>query len=337
MKQIPDGVYQKFVLRVKPIFEVIKKHKKIVVATSGGPDSMFLLFLLHKLSLKHNLEVLAVYINHNLRTKNEILKDIKTIESFCKTNNLKLIVDEIKPQKFDENTLRELRYKKLLNIAYKNKCFVIATAHTQTDLAETFILNLLRGSGLRGLCGVPPIRTIKYKKENIYIIRPLIDITKQEIIRILNKNKISYVIDKTNLQDLYKRNFLRNKIFPLFKRINENCESNIAYTSLLINKVYESISSSIEKKIKNCVVFRKSSVYIDLKKFLMYNDFTQREILYRIISKLALEYDLEIKQGYRNFVEQILSLVNKKLVKLNFTKNIKILTTYRYIKININA
>lgn len=337
MKEIPDKIYQKFILRLKEVSDILNKQKKVILAVSGGPDSMFLLFLFYKFSLKHKIEIFPVYINHNLRSKKEIQKDIQTIEKFCNKHNLRLIIDEIKPKKYDENTLRQLRYDRLLNQAYNLKCSIISTAHTQTDLAETFILNLLRGSGLKGLCGIPFLRVVNFKKHNIYIIRPLIDINKKEILEILKENKISYVIDKTNLEDFYKRNLLRNKIFPLFKKINSNFESNIVTASSLINRVYEIISNEISKKIRDCLSFKNSNVFIDLKKFLMYNEFTQREIFYRIISEIAIRYSLKLKQGYKNLVEQLIEFLKFPENKKPLTKNIYAFKTKNFLKINVKT
>lgn len=324
MKQLPDKIYEKFVLRLKPILTILDKTKKVIVSVSGGPDSMFLLFLTYKFSLKNNFKIIPVYINHQVRTKKEIENDIKTIESFCKKYNLSLIVEKIYPKKFDENTLRELRYKKIFAIAKKQNCQIIFLGHTQNDVIETFFINLLRGSGIKGLCSITPIREVDEYTKKIYIVRPIIDIKKEEILKILNQQNIGYVVDRTNLETSYTRNFLRNKILPSFKKINLNYENNILSTIELLAQTDNFVSKFIKEKFQDSVIQKNSCVYIDLNKFLMYNDFTKKEILYRTISNLALKKNLEFKQGYKKVVDQIISFLSSKKNILEINKKFKL-------------
>ncbi len=334
-KKIPNKIYEKFILRIKNVEKILEKNKKIVAAVSGGPDSMFLLLLLYKFSLKNKIDIIPVYINHHVRTKNEIKKDIDVINNFCKKTNLNLIVKDIFPQKKDENTLRELRYKKLIEIAQNQKASIIVTGHTKDDVVETFFLNLLRGSGIKGLCSIPPLREETKNNKTFYILRPIIDISKDEIIKILSQQKVKFVVDKTNLKTFYRRNLLRNKIFPMLRNININFKDNIISTVEHFKEINDFISHIVEKCLSE-IKTKKNFVCIDLKKFLMYNNLIKKEILYRVISEIVLQHRLKIKQGYKKVVESIIKFLSTQNKNLKLTKNINIIKSKKWLKIQIN-
>ena len=196
--------------------ELIELGDKILVALSGGPDSVFLLHFLLKYRKKYGIEIGAMHVNHMIRGE-EANKD----EKFCRKLCLKLGVDYhtvkrnvpsfAKTNKISiEEAAREIRYKELTKIQKNFFYDKIATAHNCSDNAETVFLNLIKGTGLKGLSGIP------IRRENI--IRPILSISKDEILEYLKKNKVEYLIDKTNLSNIYERNFVRNEIFPQIKK-----------------------------------------------------------------------------------------------------------------------
>ncbi len=202
MKDIPDRIWIKFISRIKEVKEILDSSPKIVIGVSGGPDSIFLLYLFIKYSLKHKITLFPVYVNHRVRNETEIKKDIKVVEDLVKKYGLKLITRSL-PRNIpkNENTLRNYRYKIFTKIAEKYNCSLIATGHTKDDFVETVLLNFFRGSGVKGLSGIPFLRTVSSEKK-IYVFRPIIDISKKEILDVLENNKISFSIDKTNLEML---------------------------------------------------------------------------------------------------------------------------------------
>jgi tRNA(Ile)-lysidine synthase len=335
IEKIPNRIYEKFVLRIKSIANILEKNKKIVVAVSGGPDSMFLLLLLYKFSLKNKIDIIPIYINHHVRTKKEIKKDIEVINDFCKKINLQLIIEEIFPEKKDENTLRELRYKKLFEVAQRQNASIIATGHTKDDVVETFFINLLRGSGIKGLCSIPSLREEKHDSRTIYILRPIIDITKDEIVKILSQQKINFVVDKTNLKILYRRNLLRNRIFPMFKNLNPNFKDNIISTIEHFKEINDFISQQIEKYLAE-VKINKNFVCIDLKKFLMYNNLIKKEILHKLLPKIVSQHKIKIRQGYKKVVETITKFLTTPHKNLRLTKNVFVSKSKKWLKIQIN-
>lgn len=192
---------------------LIKGGETVIVGFSGGADSVCLLLALKKMESLLKIKLKAVHVNHCLRG-DEALRD----EEFCK----RLCIDkeiDFEAVKADvrgyaeENRLsleeagRILRYGILFDRCPESG--LIATAHHADDMAETVLLNILRGSGLRGLAG------IVYKRDNI--IRPLLDMDKDDILEYAESNGIDYVTDSTNFENEYTRNKLRNEILPMLK------------------------------------------------------------------------------------------------------------------------
>lgn len=223
---------------------LIKKGDKILVAISGGADSVFLLSFLMKFKNRFRTDIAAFHLNHQLRGK-AALADENFCTEFCKTNNIKLIrvskdvkAYAKKKKQSIEEAGREVRYAELAKAAEKIDCSKIATAHNASDNVETILLNFIKGTGLNGLAGIP------VKRENI--IRPILCLNADEIRKYLKSKKISYRLDKSNLSSDYERNFLRNEIIPKLKqRLNPKLEEKIANTSQIISNV----NSFIEKKI----------------------------------------------------------------------------------------
>lgn len=186
------------------------KGAKIVVGVSGGADSSCLLNVLLKLQKKYDLQLIVAHINYGLRGKNSD-GDEKFVRELAEKNDLKIEVLKIKELKnISENKLRNMRYEFFEKICVENKFDWIAVAHNSDDQVETFLMRIIRGAGLQGLSAM------KYK--NGKIIRPLLNISRKEILEYLKKNKLSYRIDKTNKQNVFFRNKIRNKLVPYLKK-----------------------------------------------------------------------------------------------------------------------
>ena len=143
-------------------------------------------------------------------------------------------------EKFNENSAREKRYEALEKCRIENGYTYIATGHNMNDNVETVIFRLLRGTGLDGLKGIP--------KKRGHIIRPILGISKEEILEYLKVNNISYRIDYTNLTNDYSRNIIRNKMMPIMKEINEGYLDNISRFITLLNEDNE-VKRYIKKKL----------------------------------------------------------------------------------------
>ena len=174
---------------------LIKKNEKILIAFSGGPDSVFLYNLLNFLKEEYFLEISLTYINHNLRE--DVKNDLKFVKNFSEENDVPLYVESVDVRKYAtenkksiELSARELRYEAIEKVLQNINYDKIATGHNLDDNIETFIFRLLRGTSLKGLKGIPE------KRENI--IRPILQFEKKEILNCLQENKKNYKKDYTN-------------------------------------------------------------------------------------------------------------------------------------------
>lgn len=208
---------------------LISHTESVLVGLSGGADSVALLVCLKELGYN----VSAMHINHNLRGC-ESDRDEQFCIELCKNLGIPLTVKSIDVKGYcRENKLgieqgaRELRYKSFVSAGADKIC----TAHTLSDSVETMILNLIRGTALKGLCGVP------YKRENI--VRPLIVCTREEVEGFLNERGIEYVTDSTNNSDDYTRNKIRHLIIPKLIEISD-CQNGNFYKN--ISRTIKSIS-----------------------------------------------------------------------------------------------
>ena len=203
---------------------LIKKNEKILIAFSGGPDSVFLYNLLNFLKEEYFLEISLTYINHNLRK--DVEDDLKFVKNFSEENEVPLYIESVNVRKYAtdnkksiELSARELRYEAIEKVLQNINYDKIATGHNLDDNIETFIFRLLRGTSLKGLKGIPE------ERENI--IRPILQFEKKEILNCLQENKKNYIIDYTNNENDYTRNYIRNEIFPMFVNINPNFRNKI--------------------------------------------------------------------------------------------------------------
>lgn len=200
---------------------------KIIIALSGGIDSVVLFYFFYKLKEQNKINDLsAVHINHNLR--NEALRDQNFCVNLCKKMSVEIDVFSKDITKFSkENRLsleeagRVFRYKKLEE-TLKNKNFdFVATAHHRDDNVESFFINLFNGTGLKGASAIAP-------KLNDKFIRPFLNVSKEEIYNYAKENNIEFVVDHTNFESEYYRNKIRNIIIPKIKEVEENFEKKIA-------------------------------------------------------------------------------------------------------------
>lgn len=193
---------------------MIEKGDTVVAALSGGADSVSLLHALTELSGELGITVSACHVNHHLRGA-ESDADMHFCEEFCKRLGVELRILEADvasmQQKHEslEECARRVRYDFFAEVSDGKK---LATAHNSNDCAETVLLNLMRGTGLKGLCGVPPVRG--------NIIRPLIFCTREEVEEYCQSRGLSWVTDKTNLSTDYTRNKIRHIILPEMLKIN---------------------------------------------------------------------------------------------------------------------
>lgn len=295
---------------------LIKPGEKILVALSGGPDSVFLLYFLKKYQKKFRVELGAFHLNHSLRKSAD--KEQKFCGELCEKLSIPFYSEKVDVKSFAkknkisvEEAGRILRYKFLIESAQKNKFNLIATAHNADDNAETILLNLVKGTGIKGIAGIP------VRRENI--IRPVLCLRKKEIVTYLEKSKIKFVTDKSNLSLKYERNFLRLKVIPIIeKKLNPQFVNSVLTTSVNLqnfNKYLEKLIVKLERKYidKNNNVIRIKNILFEKEE-----DLIQSEIIRKVLSE---KFDFSAEQ---KDVVKILSLRNKQVGKTELlSKKIK--------------
>ena len=240
---------------------LIQPGDSIVCAVSGGADSMALLWALYLLKEEWNLEVSAAHFNHNLRGA-ESDRDEAFVREFCDGYGIPLHVGSgtiVPGKKGLEAAARDARYAFLKTLPGK-----IATAHTADDNAETLLMHLVRGTGLKGLGGIMP--------RNGNIIRPMLSITRQEIEEFLTEYAVDHIDDSSNAGDDFLRNRIRHHVMPLLKEENPRLSQNLSAMALRLRQDEEALSQQATfEGAPNVEVLRKMAPAVRaraLEKFL---------------------------------------------------------------------
>lgn len=261
-------------------------NDKVVVGVSGGADSVCLFFILLELQKIYNLSLFVVHINHGIRG-DEAKRDETFVQSLCQTYQIpykffRYSVEEMAKEKrmSSEEMGRILRYQSFEQMRKEYKAQKIAVAHNKNDQSETVLLNLFRGSGLRGLTGITCVRGV--------IIRPLLIVSRTEIELYLKKRKQSYCVDSSNLKELYTRNKIRLSLLPYIEReINSQVYDHIAKTAGMLKEVEEYIRKNgliAKEKIVRC---KNGKYFLDVKQFLMEDSIIQKELLRIVLGEMT--------------------------------------------------
>ena len=219
-------------------YQMIGRGDRIVTGVSGGADSVCLLFVLCELRKKLGFEVIVCHVNHQLRAE-AAEQDEAYVKELCRKldvpcrifhENVELIAKNGK--KSLEEAGRIVRSNAFETVCRESGANKIATAHHKNDNAETVLLNLARGSGLQGMCGIRPVYGNR--------IRPLLCLMRKEIEEWLEEEQISYCTDETNEEDEYTRNRIRHKILPVMEQeINRQTVEHINRLSLQAEEIWE--------------------------------------------------------------------------------------------------
>ena len=312
-------------------YNLIQNGDKIVIGVSGGPDSMCLLNALESIlrNKKLNYNIYVAHINHGIRK--EASEDEEYVKKYCKEKNIECFVKKVDLKKVSKDNKkgleemgREIRYQFFNEILEKVNANKIATAHTKNDNAETVLMNFIRGTGISGLRGIEPLR------DGIYI-RPLIECNRNEIENYCKSEGLNPRIDKTNLENVYTRNKIRNLLIPYIeKEFNPNIIETTNRLSILASKensYFENIVKQSYEELK--LEQSEKEIVLDLKKFNAKEDVIKSKIVRYTIKEL-----LGTCQGIEKIhIDDILKLCsnnigNKFLIP---NKNIKVLVKNKKI------
>ncbi len=275
---------QEKILQTIKRYHMFRRYDKVLVCISGGFDSTALLLILNELKEKLSIDIQTAHLNHMLRGK-ESDEDEKFVRELTDRLGIPLTVKRkdvlslAEKRKVSlEDAARSQRYEFFFKTANRIKAQKIALGHTQDDQAETFLMRILRGSGLCGLSSIWPIRKIN----DYVIVRPLIQITKDEIIDYLKEKDIKARLDSSNLSDMYLRNRIRLNLVPyVMREFNPNIKETLAKEAELIRGVYDYINRKVERFFKKKAKIKNKIVILNLK------DLNRKEtaIMYEILRR----------------------------------------------------
>ena len=303
----------------------LKDGDIIVLGNSYGPDSMALMDILWKISKKIDISIVVAHVNHNVRSESFQEKDL--LESFCVDKKVvfeSMIIEQYGDDNF-ENEARTIRYNFFEDLIKKYNANYLFTAHHGDDLIETILMRIVRGSTLKGYSGFSKCTDCG----NYKLVRPLIFVTKDEIMEYDSKNKIPYAIDKTNLENIHTRNRYRHTILPFLKKEDKKVNDKFLKFSETLIEYNDYINREIEKTIHK--VYKNNIIYID--KYLELDPLIQKKIIYKILEDTYKD-DLMIIND--NHVKLIKMLIKSKKANsyVYLPNNKKAIKIYNELLIN---
>lgn len=262
---------------------LLAKGDKVLVACSGGPDSLALLHVLFQLRQEYDLYLAVAHVDHMLRGE-EAREDARFVGNFCEKLGVACYQTAINVAEYSketgrsvEETARLLRYAYLRKTAQDAGIGKIATGHHRDDQAETVLLNLLRGAGSSGLAGMQPT-------END-IIRPFLAISREDIEAYCDEYKLKPRIDSTNAHTDYTRNRIRLELLPALEKYNPNIKAALYRTAMLVGTEQAFIRGFAARIIPETVREDNGKTILDAKRFAQEHLAVQREILRNVLEK----------------------------------------------------
>lgn len=275
---------------------LFKAGQTVAVAVSGGKDSVALIHFLRQNAKKLNINVIALNVEHGIRGDNSV-RDTEFVKKFCKNFSLPLLTYSVDSLKYAEKhsvsveqAARKLRYDCFYNAIFNNKCDVVATAHHKKDNFESVLLNLFRGTGLKGLAGIND-------NYNDKIIRPLLDVSKSEIESYIQNQNLPFVDDETNADTCYTRNALRHLIIPKIEKLFPEAENAVSRFC----KIAKTEDTFLDELAKKHVIFDDNVVKLSTN---MPDAIFPRAVIIALKS-LGLTHDWE-----KSHVDNVQSLKN---------------------------
>jgi tRNA(Ile)-lysidine synthase len=260
LRKTLEELFQKAKETIKK-YRMLSGQERVLVALSGGPDSVCLLYVLKDLKEEFRLDLSVLYVDHGLRPE-EAVGEMEFCKNLCaklklpfltKAIDVKSYAEEMKLNK--QEAARELRYRVFDATAHEINADEVALGHTADDQAETLIMRLLRGSGPAGLSGIPPVRG--------KFIRPLIAIQRKEIKQYLEGERIDFIIDSSNLKKDYLRNKIRLSLMPLIEEMNPNIIDTLSRTAAIFGEEERYFEILVAKTLMK-LISRKKDSHIEL-------------------------------------------------------------------------
>ena len=263
-------------------YSLLNSGDRVVVAVSGGPDSVCLLDALHALSAELGITLHVAHLDHRFRGK-ESADDALFVEILAKTLRIPVTVGQVDvPAYCREHGLspqegaRKVRYGFLQQVVRDAGASRLATGHTADDQAETFLMRLVRGAGVSGLSAIPPVR------ENI--IRPLIEVTREEVLEHLKSKGLDFRTDPSNAKPVYTRNRIRMDVLPVLKRFNPRIIETLASEAAVLRDEDEAMEALCAAIAPEIISQDKDAVVVKRKEFIAQLPALKRRLLRKALS-----------------------------------------------------
>lgn len=322
---------------VRTVNHTLKSHNlfpensRILVACSGGPDSMALLHLLQDIAMHRHTtyEVGVAIVDHCIRpeSKDEVLWLQHQVEElglpfYSTTFDVPRLCKERKQS--EETIGRQVRYQWLNEIAQSEGYDYISVAHHKDDQAESILAHIIRGSGLNGLTGMSVVQS----EYAIPVVRPLLDVTKEDLLAYIGTKHISYCVDSTNEDVRYQRNRIRHRIIPELEAVNPAVVDAIVRLGSSVNEDVMVISDLTSRTFDKLVSIGDDEVRISRRALRQEPLAIQRRLWQRLVS--TIDSDLTLTSAHQ---EQLLDIVNTGEKKTFTIKSIKVIAQCDTIKV----
>jgi len=298
---------------------LFERGAKIILAVSGGPDSVCLLDIFSHLQKKYSLELIVAHVNYNLRGSDS-LKDEKFVQKLAEKYGMGIFVLHFnnvetrystslrkrKQENISENNLRNIRYDFFEKLRTENNFDYIAVAHNANDQVETFLMRIIRGSGTNGLTAM--------KFKNNFLIRPLLSTSRIEILEYLKKNNLSHRTDRTNQENTFFRNKIRNNFIPFIeKNFNPRVKETIFDSLVSISEDSDFLEKTAQNNFKNLTIKKLEKLH--------------PAILRRVIRKNIESLKGDTKDISANNIEEIIKIIKstKNKIQVVILKGLKII------------
>ena len=267
-------------------YKMIRRGDRILIGVSGGPDSTALLTALVAIRQKLDISLIAAYVNHGLRPV-AARHEIQFVRKLGVLLGVPTAILSAKVGKKAGQSLeaqaRQRRYEVLARCAQKHRCSAIAVGHTQDDQAETVLMWILRGAGMTGLAGIPPVR----KCEELNLIRPLIDCSRREVVGFLKSFSITPLKDRSNDSDHFMRNRIRRQLLPeLEAHYNPKVKEHLAQLAGIVREEVQWLKAQVRRIFPKVARRAGSKIFIRRAQFRVLSAPLRKGILQEAVERL---------------------------------------------------
>lgn len=306
--------------------ELIQEFDSLLIAVSGGIDSMVMLHYLNEIKLEQNIKIAVAHFDHQKRK--ESFLDCELVKNTCKELSIECFTDKLNTEEINDNFhdfARTKRYDFFYETAQKINANKIVLAHNSNDLTETILMRLTRGTSFEGYRGI--LANAKYR--DIKIIRPLLTVTRKEIEDYQKENSILYNEDSSNQEDDYTRNRYRHHVLPFLEKENPRYLDKFQQFSEYQTKAYQLINKLANNFIESNSTKEKDSYVIEVKKFLDLEEIIQIDVIKKLINKKT---NNQVELNFQN-IKDILRMFSNKKPHVEFTLENSLVIYKSYNKI----